>query len=373
MKREPLIHISQVNIGSAGTGILARNRRSVLVYALGLLFALILCGVILAMFTGLNPLTVYGSIVDGAFGTKRRSWETIRNIALMLCIGFSVLPAYRMRYWNTGAEGQVLIGACATAAVLIYGKSWPAWMLYIVGPAVAILAGMLWAVIPAFFRTRWGTNETLFTLMLNYIAMQVVSYCIVYWENPAGSNSVGLINGKTKAGWLPNVAGNSSLGIIIITAALLLFMFYYLNYTKHGFEISVVGGSERTAAYAGINVSHVIIRTMLLCGVMAGIAGYLLVAGVAHTISTTLVDNRGFTVIIVAWLGKLNPFGMLLISFLLVFMDRGASQIASEFSLNSDFADILIGVILFVILASEFFIHYTVHFRSGKARQEAKA
>ena len=227
-------------------------------------------------------------------------------------------------------------------------------------------------MIPAFFKAHWNTNETLFTLMLNYIAMQLVSFAIVYWETPKGSNHVGLINNQTKAGWLPSIGGNGYLLPIIIVMVLMVLMYLYMNYSKQGYEIAVVGESENTAHYAGINVKRVIIRTMAISGGIGGLAGYLLASGVGHTISTGLAGGRGFTAIIVAWLGKLNPFAMVFVAFFLVFMEKGAGQIATQFNLNENASDIITGIILFFILGCEFFIHYQVELRK-REKEAAKA
>ena len=146
----------------------------------------------------------------------------------------------------------------------------------------------------------------------------------------------------------------------------LYYMFVYLRYTKHGYEISVVGESENTAKYAGINVPKVFIRTMLISGAICGLAGFVAVSGASHTISTNTAGGNGFTAIIVAWLAKFNPIGMAVISALLVFLDKGAVQIASQFGLNDYVSEMITGIILFFILGCEFFINYKLIFRSKK-------
>ena len=337
--------------------------RSIFVRLAAIALSLIVCAIIIVLLTGMNPLNVYGALIDGAVGTSRRMWITLRDSAILLCIGFAVMPAFRMRFWNTGAEGQVLVGAMATAAVMIYGAKLPSWLLYTLCPLAGIAAGMVWGIVPAIFKAKWNTNETLFTLMLNYIATQLVAFSIIFWEKPKGSNSVGLINSKGKIGWLPNIGKNGYLLPIIIVVALAVVLYIYMHYTKQGYEISVVGESENTAYYAGIKVPVVIIRTMAICGGLAGLAGYLLTAGVGHTISTGLAGGRGFTAIVVAWLGKLNPFSMMLVAFGLVFMEKGSIEIASQFNLNENASEILTGVILFFILGCEFFINYRLEFR----------
>jgi simple sugar transport system permease protein len=235
----------------------------------------------------------------------------------------------------------------------------------------AIGAGAVWALIPALFKARWNTNETLFTLMMNYVATQLVAFFVIFWEVPKGSGKIGIINQSTEAGWLPVIAGNRYLLNILCVAAITIGMYIYLTYSKHGYEISVVGESVATARYVGIKVGWTIVRTLMLSGAICGFTGYLLVAGTDHTLTTTLAGGQGFTAVMVAWLAKFHPLGMVLSSFLLVFMSRGASEIASGFSLNESFGDILTGIILFFIIASEFFILYKLHFR-GFSRKTVK-
>lgn len=238
--------------------------------------------------------------------------------------------------------------------------------------AASIAAGAIWAVIPAIFKAKWNTNETLFTLMMNYVATQLVAFFVILWEVPKGAGKIGIINQSTEAGWLPQIGDYKYLLNILIVAALTILMYVYLNYSKHGYEIAVVGESERTARYVGIKVEKVIIRTMLLSGAVCGIAGLLLVGGTDHTITTTIADGRGFTAVMVSWLAKFNPIFMIFTSFLLVFLDRGASEISTVFGLNQSFADILTGIILFFIIGCEFFISYKISFRKS-ARKEGKA
>ena len=334
-----------------------------------ILLALVFCGLITTLLTGQNPLSVYATILDGAFGSSRRIGVTFRNTAVLLGISLAVTPAFKMRFWNIGAEGQTLIGCLATTAcmILLGGKvSTP--VLILISLVAALLAGALWGFLPAFFKARWNTNETLFTLMMNYIAMQLASYFIIVWEVPKGAGKIGIINQSTRAGWLPEI-GNAYLLPIIVVALMTVFMYVYLSYSKHGYEIAVVGESQRTASYAGIKVDRVIIRTMVLSGALCALMGFMMTAGIDHTLTTTIVDSRGFTAVMVSWMSKFNPFIMIAASLLLVTMDRGASEVASALSLNHSFADILTGIILFFIIATEFFITYKVTLRKSSKKE----
>ena len=361
--KEPLLRIAKRD------GIARPKAYAIRVVAVVL--ALLVSGIFIFAVTKLNPIQVYEGIYKGAFGTPKRSWVTIRDTMMLLCIGVGLAPAFKMKFWNIGAEGQVLIGGIMTAGLMrALGSSMPTPALLCLMAVMSLLAGCVWGVIPATFKAYWNTNETLFTLMMNYVAIQLTSYCVALWENPKGSNTVGVINQSTKGGWFPAIGGYDYLLNVILVMALAIGMFIYLKYSKQGYEITVVGDSVNTARYAGINVKKVTIRTMAISGAICGLAGFIAVAGASHTISTSTAGGRGFTAIIVAWLAQFNTFVMVLISLLLVFLQKGAIQIASQFNLNDYASNVITGIILFFILGSEFFINYRVIFRSGK--EEAK-
>ena len=361
-KKGSLFHISKRDALPLPKALLIRGGILVL--------ALVFCGLVTTLLTGQNPIEVYGTILDGAFGSSRRIGVSARNVAVLLGISLAVTPAFKMRFWNIGAEGQTLIGCLATTTCMILlGGKVPSGVLILISFVAALLAGALWGFLPAFFKAKWNTNETLFTLMMNYIAMQLTSYFIIVWEVPKGAGKIGIINQDTRTGWLPEV-GNSYLLPILIVGLMTVLMYVYLQYSKHGYEIAVVGESQRTASYAGIKVDRVIIRTMVLSGALCAMMGFMMTAGIDHTLTTTIVNSRGFTAVMVSWMSKFNPFVMIASSLLLVTMDRGASEVASTLSLNHSFADILTGIILFFIIATEFFITYKVTLRKS-SRKEA--
>ena len=253
--------------------------------------------------------------------------------------------------------------------MILFGDKLSSPLLMLVMIVTSVLAGAIWGFIPAFFKANWNTNETLFTLMMNYIAMQIVSFFTYMWSVPKGSGQIGVINAKTQAGWIPALGGKAYLLNIIIVAVLTAVMYIYLKYSKHGYEISVVGESENTARYIGINVKKVIMRTVLLSGALCGIAGLLLVSGTDHTITRNTVAGRGFTAIMVSWLAKFNPVYMILTSFLIVFLQKGATEISTIFGLNDSFSEIITGIIIFFIIGSEFFVNYTIKFREKEANK----
>ena len=340
------------------------------VRAAGILLALICCSIICVLVTSENPIRIFATVIDGSFGSSRKFMVLLQNTAMMLCIALALTPAFKMRFWNIGGEGQALAGALAAAACMILMKNQSNWVVIPCMILTSIVAGALWGAIPAYFKAKFGTNETLFTLMMNYVATQLVAYFSVVWENPKGSGNIGVINPLTKIGWFPELFGSKYALNIVIVGLLTIGMYIYLNYSKQGYEISVVGESERTAKYIGIKVEKIIIRTMLISGAICGLAGLLLVGGTNHTLNSAIVDGRGFTAVMVSWLAKFNPIWMILTSFLLVFLGRGASEIATDFGLNTSFGDILTGIILFFIIGCEFFINYKLNLTKSSKKEE---
>lgn len=339
--------------------------------ALAIVLALVACALVTTVTTGEDPIQVYAAMIDGAFGTARKTWITFQNMSVLLCISLAVTPAFRMRFWNIGAEGQTLAGCLATAACMILlADKVPGWFMICTMILASIAAGAVWGLIPAIFKAKWNTNETLFTLMMNYVATQLVAYFVTLWEVPKGAGKIGIINQSSELGWLPQIFGSKYLLSIIVVAIITVLMYLYLNYSKHGYEIAVVGESERTARYVGIKVEKVIIRTMALSGAVCGLAGLLLVGGINHTVTTSIVGGRGFTAVMVSWLAKFDPIIMIFTSLLLVFLERGASEISTDFGLNQSFSDIITGIILFFIIGCEFFINYKISFRKAAGKED---
>ena len=349
---EPLFHVVKRDELSRGKGILIR--------VVAIIVALIICGIITVALTGVNPISVYGTMVTGAFGSVRKTWVTLQNTAILLLIALALTPAFRMKFWNCGGEGQILMGGLASAACMItLADKLPNAVIIILMIISSIVAGAVWAGLPALFKALWNTNETLSRLMMNYIAIQLVAYFTVVWENPKGSGKIGIINQNSNIGWLPEIA-NKYLLAIVVGLIITFFVYIYIYYTKHGYEVCVVGESYRTARYVGIKVGKVIVRTLLLSGALCGLVGLLLVGGINHTITTTIAGGQGFTAIMVSWLAKFNPFVMILTSGLIVFLGRGAGEIATVFGFNQSFSDILTGIILFCIIGCEFFVTYKI-------------
>ncbi len=363
-KKEPLFHI----VKRDDIDFL----QSFWIHFLAIVLALFLCGIVTTITTGIQPIEVYQSMILGAFGSSRKTWITLQNVAILQLIAVALTPAFKMKFWNVGGEGQVLIGGLAAAACMIcLGEKIPNWTLIVCMMFTSFLAGGMWAYIPALFKSKWNTNETLATLMMNYIATQLVAFYTVVWEVPKGSGKIGIINQNSNAGWLPQVFGNKYLLPILCAVVITVCIYIYLTYRKAGYEIAVVGESQNTAKYVGIRVPKVIRRTLFISGGICGAVGLLLVGGINHTITTTIVGGQGFTAVLVSWMSKFNPFSMFIASFLIVFLERGAGEISTNFGLNQSFSDILTGIILFCIIGCEFFANYRLLFRR-KAEEEGQ-
>lgn len=357
--KEPLFHVVK-------RGMLPWPK-ALLIRVIAVAAALVVCALLSLLLIQADPFEFLTTLVEGNFGSERRIWKFAKDAAVLLCIALAITPAFRMRFWNIGAEGQTLVGALASVAVAFYlGGKLPEPLLLIVMLAAALLAGAIFGVLPAIFRAKWNTNETLFTLMMNYVATGLVAFFLMIWT-PSGSS----VLGELKYGFLPTV-GHPYLLLILTVLALTVLMYVYLNYTKQGYEISVVGGSENTARYIGIGVGKVIIRTMIVSGAICGLAGFLIVSALDHSVATTTVGGLGFTAIMVSWLAKFNPIIMIGTAAFVTFLDQGAAQVTTNFNIDSAFPDMMVGIVLFFIIGCEFFIGYQLKFRE-KAKKGGKS
>lgn len=354
-KKEPLIRIAK-------RAELSDKKRMLL--RLGSLLLALVAGGLFLLFLGYNPFSIYSTMVTGCFRSTMAIQATVRIIIPLLITSLGVTLAFKMRFWNIGAEGQIIMGAIFASYFALFCNNWPHWILVPVMLIAGMIGGGIWGLIPAFFKVKFGTNETLFTLMLNYIAL----YLIVFlrdgpWADPASPGFPKI------ARFVKNAQLDKVFGVHIgwiIALILVAAVFIYLRYTKQGYEISVVGESQATAAYAGMKVKKIVLRTMFLSGAVAGVAGMVQATGSDMTLATGVANGVGFTAIIVAWLAQLNPLGILLVSSLFGVMEKGGSVVESTFKLSADSSDVLQGIILFFVLAAEFFIRYRFTFRKLK-------
>ena len=360
--KEPLVRIVK------RTDISTKKALAIRICAV--LIAFVVSGLTVLLITGgkISFIGVYKEMFSGAFGTLRRFKILVRDTCALLFLGVALAPAFKMRFWNIGAEGQALVGALSACIVVKLLPDMPSAVLLIVMFIASMIAGAIWGIIPGFFKATLKANETLFTLMMNYVAIQLVKFFVVLWEKQKGAGVMSTLT----TGKLPQLFGVDYGWSIIIILAFTLAMYVYMKYSKQGYEVSVVGESENTARYIGINVKKVIIRTMAISGALCGIAGFLLVSGTHHLVKSDLVGGNGFTAIIVAWLAHLNPLLMILTSLFVSFLDIGTSKIASSCNLNDFASDVVVGIALFIVLASEFFISYKIIFKLSKEAMEGK-
>ncbi len=351
--KDPLIHIAKKDTITTG--------RLIGIKAIAFLLAFIVSSILLAISEGCDPFTFLISLINGSFGTGLSIWMLLRDMAILLGLGLALLPAFKMKFWNVGADGQALVAALAAYMVLYFGhESMGDGALIILSLLSALAAGVIWAVIPAIFKAFWNTNETLFTLMMNYIAIQLVAMFINKYAT-GGSNT------------LPNIY-EGSLGMIyeyltpvLIVALITVGISIYIKHTKHGFELSLVGDSFNTAKYAGVNVKKVIIRTLVLSGLICGLIGFILTNGLNHVVNTNTLGGKGFTAIIIVWLANFNPYFMILTSFMVVFLQRGSAELLMEIGVTNDsITSIITSIFIFFIIGCTFFSHYNLIFRRNE-------
>ena len=328
----------------------------------------ILRGAIIFLAIGRNPFAAYGTILSGSLGKATAIRQTVKIAIPLLGTALAIAPCFKMRFWNIGAEGQITAGAVgASYFALFWADTLPAPVLILVMALAGALFGGIWALIPAFFKARWGTNETLFTLMMNYIIIGIVRWLQGGpWEGRPGSQIIPMFD---KAAVLPKVFGVHCGWIIVL--ALTVLMFVYMKYTKHGYEITVIGESENTARYAGMNVGRIVMRTVFISGAISGLVGFIVASGANGTLYDGVAAGVGFTAITVAWLAQLNPFAMVGISALLAVLEKGADTLQTRMAVPASISDIITGIFLFCMLGCEFFINYRIIFR-GKQKEVAE-
>ncbi|NLM73933.1 MAG: ABC transporter permease [Clostridiaceae bacterium] len=355
-RKEPFIRIARrTDISRTKTWII----RIVSVF-----FSLV-SGGLLIMALGHNPVAVYRDMITGSVSTKTALIATAKIFVPLLGASLSIAPAFKMRFWNIGTEGQILAGAIAASYFALFQyQNYPRPVLLVLMFVAAVLAGGIWALIPAVFKAVWDTNETLFTLMLNYIIINIVTFLRTGpWKSPSSSGfpKIAMFDASAR---LPNIFG-VHIGWIIVLV-LTVFMYIYMRYTRHGYQIAVVGESERTARYAGMNVPQIIMTTVFMSGAIAGMVGFLIVSGSSYTLTDNTAGGYGFTAITVAWLAKLNPFAMVIISVFLAILKKGSNTIQTNFKIPASASELLTGIILFFMLGCEFFINYRLIFRGRK-------
>ena len=320
------------------------------------LAALLLSGVLMAAM-GYNPGAAFLAILKGSFGSAYGLTNTITVAIPLLIVSLGLAVSFSMRFWNIGGEGQMIVGAIfATYVAHHLPATVPPVFLMLAMAGAAMAGGALYALIPGLFRAYSGTNETLFTLMLNYVAIKVTVYLrLVLWKDPA-AKGFPHIKSIPDAAQLPKLFGVHIGWIIALVCTVIVYIF--LKYTKRGYEIRVVGESEPTAQYAGINVRKILLIGVLISGAIVGLAGFVKLSGASYMLSESIAGGAGFSAVIIAWLAQLNAPAMVLVSLLFAAMEQGAMGMELSLGTPVSVADIIKGTILFMALASEFFISY---------------
>ncbi len=342
------------------------SKRSLLIRTLGILLALVTGAIFLAI-SGFDPFKALLSLVEGAFGTQKRIVETVEYAIPLVITSLGIALAFRIRFWNIGAEGQIIMGAVAASYFALFHPEMPLIFLYPVMILVSCIAGAVWAGIPALFKVKWGTNETLVTLMFNYIALQLLTF-LQYnaWKDPAahGFAKIAMFDERVL---LPEVFG-VNIGWII-ALVLIAAMYFFVGRSKAGYRLNVIGESVDTARYAGIKVPQTILLTVCAGGAMAGLTGFIQALGVEHTINVNVSAGYGYTAIITTWLARLKPINIGIVCLLFAGLIQGGEFIQTAYKIPNAAAQVFQGLILFFVLGCEFFLRYKVIF--GKAKEAA--
>lgn len=352
--------------------------KAVGLYAISILVALVLGGLFIWAI-GQNPFEYYREVLKGCFDFQNAKpiyfRGFLRVLIPLLTTSLGIAVAFKMKFWNIGANGQFMMGAIsATTVAFLLGDVLPQWAMLLVMLAAGIFGGGLLGLLVAFFKVKFNASETLLTLMFNYILLYFTAFLknLMFYRTVSETGQVFRPEFKTlpENAWLYTVdLGNVTVDIsLFVSIGLAVFLFFYLKNTKQGYEIAVVGDSPNTAKYAGMNVKKIILRTAFISAAIAGAAGMMEVAGSAtsHTLSENITSDVGFTGITVAYIAKLNPLGIVIASVGMAILQKGAAIAESTFNISSSASSILQGIILFTVLAADFFSRYKFVFNFGK-------
>lgn len=346
------------------------NRKQIITFRIVAVAGALVATGLFMLLLGYNPFQVYASMLEGGFGTLYRLRETIIKTVPLVITSLGIAVAFKMKFWNIGAEGQIYMGAFAASWVALNNPNLPQPLLLLLMMLAGIIGGGIWALIPAFFKAQFNTNETLFTLMMNYIALKWVTY-LQYgpWKDPE-LKGFALIKKFSENGILPKVLGIHIGWIIMLLLIAVIYIF--MNRTKMGYEIAVVGESENTARYAGMNIKKIVVSAVVISGGLCGLAGMIQASGVYNTLAVEVTGGVGYTAIITTWLGQLSAPVIGVVSLLFAALVQGGSYIETAFQIPKAAAQLLQGIILFFVLGSEFFIQYKLAFRNTPAPKAEK-
>ncbi len=341
-----------------------------LVPAISFLASLLLTGLLLVAF-GADPMATYAAMLKGAFGSGRAFTETLVKAVPLMLTGLGVGLAFKLRFWNIGAEGQLVVAGVAASWVALFWNSWmPPFLLLPAALLVGCMAGALWAGIPALLKTSLKVDETLVTLMLNYVAI-LFAESLYYgpWRDPKGFGFPGSAPFPDSV-LLPHIAGRAHIGLYF-AIALALILWFLINRTRWGFELKIIGSSHKAARYQGISVERKILAAILLSGALCGLAGATEVTGISHRLQQGLSVGYGYTAIIVAWMSQLNPLAVVPVSILMAGLLVGGDQVQMKMGLPAAMSLVMQGMILFPMLAGSLFTEFRIR-RAGKAAKDAQ-
>lgn len=327
--------------------------------------ALVVAGIVIAI-CGYNPFVVYKNMIIGSFGSAYYVRQTIQKIIPLLVMGLGVAVCFKMNFINIGADGQFYMGAIASTYIALHADGLPAWLAMILMFVAAFAFGGIWCLIAGFLKSKWGVSETLVTLMLNYIAIKLVSYLqYVKWKDPNAFGQPKIAN-YPKGLQFTNVLGIHYGWIVAVV--LLVLVWFLLRRSKLGYEIAVLGANQRTARYAGMSTRKVLLLASLIGGGICGLAGLIQCAGVEHTMNDQMGNSMGYTAACIAYMAQMNPGAVLIIAFLFAILFQGSAYMQIAMQIPAATGDVIQGIILLFILGSEFFSRY----RFVRVRKEAK-
>ena len=328
--------------------------------ALSILLALIMGGIVFFM-VGANPLKAYSVMAAGAFGSLYNISEVlVKAIPLILC-GLAVAISAKILIWNIGGEGQLAVGGIGSAAIALFlSPHLPSFLVLPLMVLAGFIAGGLWASISGFLKARIGVNEILTTLMLNYVAIYWLEHLYFGpWRDPTGMGFPGTAIFPESA-WLPRFPQTRvHLGLVFgIVAAILLQVILWR--TRWGYEIRVIGENPKAARLARMKTTQYILWVMFVSGGLAGLAGMAEASGIHYRLQQGLAVGYGYIGIIVAWLSKLHPTGLILVAIFLASLLVGGDQLQSVMHLPSSVGLVLEGTLLFFVLGSDFLSRYRI-------------
>lgn len=341
---------------------------STLCWQLAAIVAAIVCAGIVIACMGYSPVDVYSKMIEGAVGNARRFTATIEKTIPLIILSLGIAVAFKMKFWNIGAEGQMAMGGFGAALVALNAQTLPSYVLLPLMFLAGALMGGLWALIAALLKVKLGTSETLVTLMLNYVALKWITY-LQYGPWRADGQGFPIIPQFEKTGVLPTVFG-IHIGWII-SLVLVIAVYILIKYSKFGYELSVLGESPATAKYAGINVVKITIIAVLISGGLCGAAGMVQTSAVEKTLSESFTGGIGFTAVITTWLARLSPVAIVVTSFLYAILIRGGVFIETALKIPSAMSDVISGIIIIFVLSFDFFAQYKLSFKKP-LKKEAK-